>query len=359
MDDLTILRELGREIEHQPPAGLVRQRQRLVDRTAGVAPRRRRFGIAFGVGMRGRAGWIALAALAAVTAALLVVPTVLLRGKTVDNAMGSPDWQRPPKQSKALNILLLGTDRRPPPTGTNLDMGERSDTMILVHIPADRKNITAVSLPRDSMVKVPSCRTAGGRTDPARVDMLNSAFMTGGRSCVWKTVESTTGLHVDHVVALNFSGFKDIVDAVGGVEIDLPQAVNDPKSKLRLPAGRRMVDGETALAYVRTRYAMGDGSDISRIQRQQTFLKSLVKRVGDQLDNPERLLALLKAITKSVSTDEDFGMDEMISIARDVQKAKPRIRFVTVPWEPYPKDPNRLQWKQPEAGRLFKQLQGE
>ncbi|MBB2745135.1 UNVERIFIED_ORG: LCP family protein required for cell wall assembly [Microbispora rosea subsp. rosea] len=348
MDDLTMLRDLGRDLEHEPPAGLARQRRRLLDETAGG--RRRR--LTPWAGGR-RAGWIALAAVAVVTAALVVVPTVLLRGTTGAHTVAPPTGDRPPKKGGALTVLLLGSDRRPTSARVG-DLGERSDLMVLLRLSADRKRATAVSLPRDSMVRIPQCRSADGRTVAAHQDMINQAYAIGGLTCAWKTVESTTGVRVDHAVAIRYDGLEKLVDALGGVEVTLPRAVDDPKSKLKLPAGRSVLDGRTAVAYARLRY-VGDGSDIARIKRNIALMRTMVNKAS-RLDDPADLASFVRVAATSVTTDAGLDLDTMLGLARDVQRAGTRVTALTVPWRPYAKDPNRIEWQQPDAARLFERL---
>ncbi|WP_051762760.1 LCP family protein [Microbispora rosea] len=349
MDDLTMLRDLGRDLEHEPPAGLARQRRRLLDEAADGRRRRPTW---FTGGRR--AGWIALAAVAVVTAALVVVPTVLLRGTTGAHTVAPPAGDRPPKKGQALTVLLLGSDRRP--SWGDPGSSERSDLMILLRLSADRKQATAVSLPRDSMVRIPQCRSADGRTVAAHTDMINQAYAIGGLACARKTVESATGVRVDHAVAIRYDGLAKLVDALGGVAVTLPRAVDDPKSKLRLPAGRSVIDGETAVAYARLRY-VGDGSDIARIKRNVALMQAMLKKVS-RIDNLAALAALVRVAATSVTTDPALDLDALVMLAVDVQRAGTRVTALTVPWRPYEKDPNRIEWKQPEAARLFARLTG-
>ncbi|WP_432928059.1 LCP family protein [Microbispora sp. CA-135349] len=351
MDDLTMLRDLGRALEHEPPAGLARQRGRLLDEAAGGRRRLMRW-----AGGR-RAGWITVAAVAAVTAALVVVPTVLLRGTTGAHigahTVAPPTKDRPAGKGEALTVLLLGTDE--PPLHAGRDRGDRSDLMILLRLSADRKRATAVSLPRDSMVRIPQCRSADGKTVAAHRDMINQAYAIGGLTCAWKTVETTTGVRVDHAIAIRYDGLEKLVDALGGVEVTLPQAVNDPKAKLRLPAGRSVLDGETAVAYARLRFALGDGSDVARIERNVALMQTMLQKVS-RLGDPAALTRLVRVAAASVTTDAGLDLDTMLTLAQDVQRAGTRVSYVTVPWRPHKEDPNRIEWKQPEASRLFARL---
>jgi LCP family protein required for cell wall assembly len=258
-------------------------------------------------------------------------------------------------------VLVVGSDQRPEPKGVPAgslgSLGERSDVMMLVHVSSDRRKVKAISLPRDSMVRIPACRAPSGEDIPAHTDMINQAFAAGGLSCAWKTVESITGVHVDHAVEMRFSGFKDMIDAVGGVEVTLPTAVKDPKSKLDLPAGRQLLRGEQALAYVRTRYTLGDGSDISRIRRQQALLGPLLDRVLAGADEPDKLLHLFQAARRAFTTDVGVDFDTFLAIMQSVRaNGAGSVRFMIVPVRPYPADHHRLEWVQPDAARLFAQL---
>lgn len=356
MDDLTMLRDLGRELEHEPPATLARQRARLLDASAGSprdlshTPARSRWR-----SPRVMRGWPMLALVAMVTAAVVVVPVVLLSGRPLvpGPSVSGPSGERPYKQGEALNVLVVGIDGEATNPRWREAAGMRSDTMILLHISADRRKTRVVNIPRDSIVRVPACESPDGTALPARTDMINSAFHTGGLSCAWKTVESTTGIHVDHAVEIHFSGFKGMVDALGGVEVTLPRPVDDRKAKLRLPAGKQLLNGEQALGYVRLRNA-GDGTDLERIKRQHKFMHTLVMKASGLLDEPARLSAFLSEAKGFVRTDAGLDLGTMYAIARSMAKIKPgSVTFSTVPTRPHPDDPNRLVWDRPAAERLF------
>ncbi len=270
---------------------------------------------------------------------------------------------RPPKLNQALNVLLIGSDQR---NGANAKYGkaegERSDTIILLHFSPGGKKAIGISFPRDSMVQLPECRSQSGRTIPAHLDMINSSFNNGGAGCTMHTIETLTGIRVDHFVKVDFSGFKRVVDALGGVEICLPQRVDDQDSKLHLSAGRHIVKGDTALAYVRNRHGLGDGSDLDRIKRQQKFLGAVVKKATSNgtLTSPAKLYSFLDAATKSVTTDKDFSVDEMKKVAGSVQgMSAGKVQFITVPWGAYAPDPNRIQWRQPDANNLFAAIRSD
>lgn len=265
----------------------------------------------------------------------------------------------------AQNILLLGSDTR---TGEgNSKYGrdesggsERSDTTILLHIAADRKSATAMSIPRDLLVTIPSCgKPDGGRTGERRAQ-FNWAFQFGGAACTIRTVEKFTGVRVDHHMVIDFRGFKDMVDAVDGVEVCLKEPIDDRDARLKLPAGPQTLRGEQALGFVRARKTLGDGSDTERMERQQRFLGALVKKVQSDgvLLNPTRLYPVLDAATKSVTTDPGLdSLRDLYDLTRSLRSIPTeKVQFLTVPRRPASADPNRDELVQPQAGRLFKSL---
>ncbi|RVX43132.1 LytR family transcriptional attenuator [Nonomuraea polychroma] len=276
-----------------------------------------------------------------------------------------PGHSRPP-ETGALNVLLVGSDSR---EGDNKQygpksqgLGERTDTIMLLHISPNRDKATVISFPRDSMVMVPECQGRNGAVLPGGVKQINSAFNDGGINCTVKTLESLTNIKINHFVKVDFTGFKGIIDALGGIEICLPTPVNDPKAKLVLPAGKHVVNGEQALGYVRTRYALGDGSDLSRIQRQQVFLNQVVKKVtdGGLLTNPVRLNDFLRSAAAAVTVDTGLTLDRMLEIATSVRGLTAKeLKGITVPVEAYPADKNRVQFSQPAAKNFFEAVRND
>ncbi|MEV7002890.1 LCP family protein [Streptomyces sp. NPDC093982] len=265
--------------------------------------------------------------------------------------------------SGAQNILLIGSDSRAGQGNRRYgrDSGtERSDTTILLHISGKRRSATAVSIPRDLMVDVPGCRKSNGSRSEPMFAMFNYAFQMGGSACTIRTVERMTDIRVDHHMVVDFHGFKEMVDAVDGVEICLSKPINDKAAKLRLPAGKVTLNGEQALGYVRARKTLGDGSDTDRMDRQQRFLAALVHKVqsNDVLLNPVRLYPVLDAATSSLTTDPALaslrGLYELAREVRDIPTE--RVQFLTVPRESYIYNANRDQLVEPEAERLFERL---
>ncbi|MFF4415856.1 LCP family protein [Streptosporangium sp. NPDC001559] len=260
--------------------------------------------------------------------------------------------------TKALNVLVVGSDQR---GGKNAKYGkfpgERTDTIMLAHISPKRDNAMVVSFPRDSMVQLPDCKAKPGLTGQrAHLGMINESFNSGGITCTWKTIETLTGIRIDHFVKVDFTGFKDMVDAVGGVEVCIPEPIRDKKALLTLPAGKQTLKGEQALGYVRARYSLGDGSDIGRIQRQQMFIASMIKKVmsGETLTDPARLFGFLDAATKSVTTDPALTPSVMKDLATSAQGlAAGQIHFITTPWRYSVTYPGRVEWVEPQSRKLF------
>lgn len=241
----------------------------------------------------------------------------------------------------SMNILLAGVDRREGLSTQQINQlhlgkvgGQRSDTMMLVHISGKHDKITVVSLPRDSLVTIPGHRSNGsegakGASVGERQGKLNWAYMYGGAPLTVQTVERATGVHVDHYIEVNFLGFLKVVNALGGVTVCTPEAVNDPKSGLRLPAGKSNVDGPTALAYSRARYTLTGGSDLGRIDRQQQFMSAMVHKA---LSEPARFPAFLSASLDAISADKGLSKSTLTALAMQMKgMSTDSIAFATVP----------------------------
>jgi LCP family protein required for cell wall assembly len=259
----------------------------------------------------------------------------------VSNDLGTnrPTKATPTQQTtyEPLNILVMGTDTR---TGQGSGFGNasttasgvgHSDTVILLHVSGDRTRALGVSLPRDSWVTRPACKGGGDVTGK-----FNAAFATGGPACTIKAVESLTGVRIDHFIVVDFTGFEAVVDALGGVPICTAQPIDDPKSHLKLKAGTTVLNGQQALAFARARKTLGDGSDISRIDRQQVFLSSVVRTATSAglLTNPVKLFEVLNSVTKSLTVDKALGsVDALKDLALSMQGLSPKaVKFMTVPW---------------------------
>ncbi|MFF6971125.1 LCP family protein [Streptomyces tsukubensis] len=264
----------------------------------------------------------------------------------------------------AKNILLMGSDTRRgegnSKYGRDDGGSQRADTVILLHIAADRQSSTSMSIPRDLMTTIPSCRRPDGSRTEERLGQFNSAFETGGAACAIRTVEKMTGVRIDHHMVVDFRGFTKMVDAVDGVEVCLKEPVDDPDAHLDLPEGRQTLDGEQALGYVRARKSIGNGSDTERMDRQQQFLGSLVKKVQSDgvLLNPGKLYPVLDAATKSLTTDPGLdSLKDLYDLTRSLRNVPTEnVQFLTVPRRPWANDRNRDELVQPQASVLFRQL---
>ena len=271
----------------------------------------------------------------------------------VSDALGTDRPTREPQATEAVNLLLIGSDNR---TGEGNDTygkvvddpGQHSDTNLLVHLSADRTWATVVSIPRDSMTKAPPECSKDAPQDTWVTRQWNHNYMIGGAGCLIRTLEGNTGIFIDHYAVVDFRGFKQMVDALDGVDVCTTEPIDDPNSHLQLSVGTHTLDGEQALAYVRTRKSVGDGSDLGRIKRQQAFLSSVAQEATSSrlLFSPTQLYGFLDAATKSLTTDPDFGLGTMKDLAESVRGiGLGNIQFVTVPNETYAPDPNRVQWQ--------------
>jgi len=277
----------------------------------------------------------------------------------------------------AQNIAVIGDDSR---AGTNGQYGNppdyaagHSDTLMIVHIAASRKWAEVISIPRDSWVHIPSCDMGGGERSAAEDFKINDAFTLGsthgdearGAACTIRAVERNTRLRISHFVVISFAGFKDMVDALDGVDVCTRQPIADAKAKLYLPAGRHVLHGNQALAYVRARYSLGDGSDLGRISRQQAFMSSLASRARSKLYNPISIYRFLDAATKSLTIDSGLGgiggLYNLASTLKNMPTSK--LTFITVPTYPRslvdPTDTANVMWQQPQTQRIFASLRGD
>ncbi|MFE0645662.1 LCP family protein [Streptomyces sp. NPDC058877] len=248
-------------------------------------------------------------------------------------------------KGKAFNILLIGTDKR---TGEgNSGYGDKdspghADTTILFHVSKDRTNATALSIPRDMKTDIPECETRQPdqtvKTIPAETDVrFNVSLGQNGRDpgCVMRTVEELAGVQIDHFMMADFNAVKEMTTAVGGVKVCVEKAVDDPKSHLKLPAGESIVQGEQALAFVRTRHSFGNESDLDRIKVQQQFLSSMIRQMksDETLTNPTKLYSLANAATNALTVDSGIGsLTKLQDLARELSSIDTRnIAFTTLP----------------------------
>jgi LCP family protein required for cell wall assembly len=270
----------------------------------------------------------------------------------------------PPKDktlpTSELNILVLGTDTRAC-DGCGIDGedgGGGSDLTILLHVAEGRKSAYGISIPRDALVDRPEC-TADGKTVPAATNVMwNDALAVGGPACAVAQVEALTGIYIDNYIVVDFAGFKDMVDAVGGVEVCIPSDIDDAEHDIHLEAGTRTVYGNEALAYVRQRSSTPN-SDLGRMKRQQAFIASMLAKVmsAQTLTRPDRVVDFARALAGSITTDPEIAsvgrLGKLGLSLRDANLDK--VRFVTAPTTDFPTDSpywGRLQFT-PAADALW------
>lgn len=203
-------------------------------------------------------------------------------------------------KEEAQNILVLGSDTRGAHNTSITDLtGQRSDVIMVVHIPANHEGVWVMSIMRDSWLEIPGHGEA----------KINAALSWGGVPLAVQTVESLIKTRIDHVAVVDFAGFQAITDALGGVEIDNP--VSFVSSKLTghtFAAGKQIVTGEEALAYVRERYAFFDG-DFTRVRNQQRFFKAMLSTIMSSrtATDPTTLTRLVEEVTPWIAVDD--GLD--------------------------------------------------
>lgn len=265
-----------------------------------------------------------------------------------------------PNAGKDLNILLMGSDSRG--DGEVVDDGTpgmRSDTTIVLHLAADRSRAELVSIPRDSFVQIPSCTGTGGATSAATAGRFNAAFSLGwsvggdvasAAACTIKTVESLTGVYIDHYAVVDFAGFENMVEALGGVPICVPNDIDAPKADLKLTAGYQRLDGKDALGFARARtgIGVGDGSDTNRIGRQQQLMSAMVNEALSQsiVTDLPKLYSFLDAGTSSLTTNPELAsVPNLAGLAYSLRGLRANdITFMTIPWVPNPADTNEVVW---------------
>ncbi|QKW19812.1 LCP family protein [Kitasatospora sp. NA04385] len=232
------------------------------------------------------------------------------------------DYPGRPAAGKGTNWLIVGSDSRAGLTDadeqdlhTGSAEGKRSDSMMILHI-GDNGN-TLMSIPRDSWVQIPAHQdTSGsGKTVPAATRKINAAFAAGGGRLLVQTVETNMNLRIDHYAEIGFAGFVGLVDAVGGVEMNIEQPVKDKDSGLDLQAGTQTLNGKQALAFVRQRHQMAD-QDLGRMRNQQKFLGALAKQAASPstLLNPFTFYPLVSAGLDTVIVDDDAGLTDLGSM---------------------------------------------
>ena len=255
------------------------------------------------------------------------------------------------KQLGDENFLIVGSDTRAgakPQDGVgdaNSEQGARSDVLMLAHIPADRKRMVVVSVPRDLLIKRPQCEEwdpstgqyTGNQVDAAEDVKANEPYAVGGPKCVSKFMTELTGLEINHFISVDFNGFKGMVDAIGTVPVCVPKPMKDDELGVIFEqAGRFEINGTKALDYVRARKVAGeDKTDYDRVNRQQQFLSSLLRKAlsSEILLNPGKLNAFLNAFASS-TVGQNIGVNDMLTLAQSMRSIEAgRVTFITIPHE--------------------------
>jgi LCP family protein required for cell wall assembly len=293
-----------------------------------------------------------------------------LLGTQPVNTHNHPGTQSSNSDPQAENIMVIGSDSR---QGLSQAYGsglvtDQSDTLMIIHIPANRQWAEVMSIPRDSWVNIPSCEMGDGQLSSPTQFKINEAFAIGnldgnhtelGIACTEKTLEQDTGIYINHFIEVNFTGFENMVAALGGVYECNPTPINDPDSGLHLSAGTHLLTPAQALGYVRARYTLGDGSDLERIGRQQAFMSSLISRVKSELLNPVAIYNFLDAATKSLTIDTQLGgLTGLYNLGESLRSIpSSKIAFFTLPNFPrgdvVPGDTANVLWTQPEDNEIF------
>lgn len=266
-----------------------------------------------------------------------------------------------PEQTGGLTFLVIGSDNREEAgqeeqehLNVGSTPGQRSDSMMLVRLNHERDHVSVISIPRDLWVEIP------GEGN----DKINASYAFGGPQLAVRTVESITDVRVDHYVEVDFTGFVDVVDALGGIEVCLPEAINDPKANLNMTAGTHQVDGTEALAFARTRATTR--GDLDRIDRQQQVVSAMLDQAlsSETLSNPSKLTDFLDSALSSVTVDEGLDTGTINDLAyqmRDLDMGE--VTFATVPiadmeyWTP--RGDVAVLWDEPAARELFASVRAD
>ena len=284
---------------------------------------------------------------------------------------------------RPVNILVVGTDSRYGASG-ELGAGDeaevpglRNDSTMVIHVSADRSRVQIVSIPRDTLVEIPACkRRDGTTTDPVSDEMFNNAMFYGanggdseediapGIACVKSTVENLSGMTIDAFMVVNFAGFVKMIDALGGVWFNIPERIDDDSAQLYIDAGCYKLSGTHSLAYMRSRKAQGDGSDISRIGRQQQLISAMLRELQskDYITDSGALLVFLQAAIQAVNVSQNLGdasadMSLLLNVLSKTDRSN--IQFVTMPVEEPSWDRNRRIVSEPMARNVWNALKND
>jgi len=267
--------------------------------------------------------------------ALIIGGGLFIYGRNLDSKLQKTDpfsaivGDRPLKTvDGALNILLVGSDSRDPDADMSRPGKWRADTVVMVHVSADHNHVYLVSIPRDLYVYIPKMESALYSDQYAKI---NASFAWGGLPLAVQTVENYTGVRIDHVVSIDFGGLKEVVDALGGIDMKVDRTITSIHKPFRTyQKGNHHFTGSEALDYVRQRKQFPDG-DFARMKHQQALLKAMLDKAtsAGTLTNPGKLHAFLQTLTKAVTVDKDFALTDMVLQFRSMSSDK--LTFLTSP----------------------------
>jgi LCP family protein required for cell wall assembly len=300
------------------------------------------------------------------------VQAILTDDTNISSATAIPPGSYPPE-----NILLLGSDTRAGEAnaeagGTDDSTSDgvaNSDTLMIAHISSDR-HVTVLSIPRDTMIDAPNCNawdSATGRLSDETYEVetgekwhINSAYSVGGPQCTVRAVQDLTGLQIDRMIGIDFAGFQNMVDALGGITVNVCRPVIDGELGTVVPTGGvQTIQGQQALSLVRARKVEGDtDSDLARIRRQQIVLSAILQQVtsAGTLLNPGKLDSFLQAFVENTFTD-NVTIDDLVTLAQSMGNLDPsRVTFYTLPTVPSESDPGALDPDEDAAKAVFQAL---
>ncbi|MEV6198116.1 LCP family protein [Streptomyces sp. NPDC051920] len=273
-----------------------------------------------------------------------------------------------------LNILLIGSDARNSTENQKLggardtfDTPARADVQMLLHLSADRTNMSVVSMPRDTLLQIPKCtdpKTGKSYAASTSLTMTNDSLGRGGPGCTVATWEKLTDIHIDHFIMVDFAGVVSMADAIGGVPVCVDANIYSHTSTghgsgLKLEKGTTSVKGKQALQWLRTRYGFEDGSDIGRTKAQHQYMNSMVRQLRENatLSNPGKLRSLAETATSALTVDQDLGsVTKLYDLSKELKKVPTkRITMTTMPWV-YSSDGNRVLPKPTDADKVWRLL---
>ena len=299
--------------------------------------------------------------------------------KPIDTIIGGDRPDGPTDHSfegRAVNILVMGSDSRNGQVVNDDTEGMRSDTAMIVHLSEDRSRMDVISIPRDTMVAMPSCKLPdGSESDPSSYAIFNSAFSTGANNssnpddvayaaaCTIKTVEKLTNVRMDEYMVVDFTGFESMVDSLGGVPMYVEEDVDDEKADLHLSKGCNTLNGAQALGYARARYSLGDGSDISRIGRQQQLVGAIMRTAKSKnlLTDMTSLYGFATSALETLTVSEGLGgVDKLAGLANSAADiGMDNINFITMPVEQDVYDANRVVPIRSKANEVWDALRND